>query len=400
MFTMAVIENKIEQDSIVGIVQSGYDKLFGEQWPVWVGGLLLGALNVFLFAFARPWSAADGVRNWGDWFYNALGIMDKVIISPHLYSTSVLNISIVIGALTAAMLSRQFAVRVPPQREFYKGLFGGCLMGVGSSLSFGCNIGGFFSASSGLSLAGIAMMLGLMLGAYIGLRLLLLEIEYLPAPVMKTAPRQTNPPWYRYRPLVGIVILVLAMVIALTYDGFDYSERAGIIVFGLVIGIVLQRTRFCFVRAFREQFMTGNSETTKAVAVAIIISVIGFSILKWTDLKEWEVSVSDGFWFGSLIGGTIFGIGMSLTGGCATGSLWRAGEGHVKLWIALIAFALSGSYFREWLEASGWIMKLGESMFLPDYMSWKMSVTTIIAIMLLWYLLAAWNEVRGKFVVG
>ena len=89
--------------------------------------------------------------------------------------------------------------------------------------------------------------------------------------------------------------------------------------------------------------MTGESEATRAVAMAVVISAIGFSILKWTDLKDWDVFVSPGFWTGSLIGGTVFGLGMSLSGGCGTSSLWRAGEGQIKLWFSLVAFALSGS---------------------------------------------------------
>jgi uncharacterized membrane protein YedE/YeeE len=102
---------------------------------------------------------------------------------------------------------------------------------------------------------------------------------------------------------------------------------------------------------------------------------------------------------GSLLGGFIFGIGMSMSGGCATGSLWRAGEGHIKLWVAVIAFGLSGSLFRGWLADSGMINRLGEPLFLPDIIGFKMALISVIAIMCLWYLLATWNEVKGKLVI-
>ena len=111
-------------------------------------------------------------------------------------------------------------------------------------------------------------------------------------------------------------------------------------------------------------------------------------------------SVSIGFWFGSLVGGIIFGIGMSLSGGCATGCLWRAGEGQVKLWVAIVAFTFSTSLFRNWLDESGWLMKLGEETFLPDIMGWKLAVATVIGVMLLWYLVIVWNEVKRKLVVA
>ena len=377
--------------------------LFGKQWAAWVAGLLLAVANILLFAFEKPWSAADGVRNWGDWMFNSLGVADKVIISPYLYSTSVLNFGVIGGALVAALLAGQFRVRGAPPFELFKGLVGGVLMGVGAAMAFGCNIGGFFSAISALSMAGMAMMLGLMLGVYIGLRLLILEVTYLnfsaSISLAKVAKEQTSVRLQRQK-IIGALLLVGGLVLALTYDRFDYPVRGGFLLFGLLIGIVMQRSRFCFVKAFREPFLTGDGAMAKAVILAIVISVIGFSILKWTDLRDWDTSVSSGFWFGSFVGGVIFGVGMSLSGGCATGCLWRAGEGQIKLWVAIVAFALSGALFRAWLEESGWLMKLGSPVFLPDIMSWKLSIASVIGIMLLWYFLVVWNEERKKFVVA
>lgn len=391
---------KEEPESVGAAFRNGYRLLFSQQWPVWVGGLLFGLVNVFMFAYEKPWSSANGIRNWGNWFFNTVGASDMIIISPHLYSTSVLNFGIIVGAFASALLASQFQIRRAPGRELFKGLLGGILMGIGSILSFGCNIGGFFSATSALSLAGPAMMIGLLIGAFVGLKLLVWEITYLEPAVMKASNQagQSNGGQSK-QPLVGVLVLLLGMALVFTYDELDYSTRGGFLLFGLLIGIMMQRTRFCFVRAFREPFMTGDGEATRAVAVAVAISAIGFSILKWTDLKDWDVFVFPGFWVGSLVGGTVFGIGMSLSGGCGTSSLWRAGEGQVKLWVALVGFALSGSYFREWLEESGWSMKLGEPVFLPDLIGWKFGLMAVIVLMMIWYLLAVWNEVHKKLVV-
>src|SRR5256886_12447382 len=80
-------------------------------------------------------------------------------------------------------------IRRPPRSTLFpyttlfrsKGAFGGLLMGVGAVLAFGCNIGGFFSATSALSLSGLGMMLGLGVGAFLGLRYLLWETQHRPA---------------------------------------------------------------------------------------------------------------------------------------------------------------------------------------------------------------------------
>ena len=390
-----------EPESLGEAFKNGYDTIFGKQWPIWVGGILFGMINVFMFAFERPWSSANGIRNWGNWFFNSLEVTDITIISPHLFSTSLLNFGIIGGAFASALLAKQFQVRMAPTRELFKGLLGGTLMGIGSALSFGCNIGGFFSATSALSLAGPAMMIGLIVGSFLGLKLLVWEITYLSPAVLKksASSSQGDTSSNSQQPLIGFIIILIALGLAFTYDHFDYSTRGGFLVFGLIIGILMQRTRFCFVRAFRDPFMTGESEATRAVAMAVIIGAIGFSILKWTDLKDWDVFVSPGFWTGSLIGGTVFGLGMSLSGGCGTSSLWRAGEGQIKLWFSLVAFALSGSLFRDWLDQSGWLQKIGEPVFLPDFMSWGLALLTIVFIMSLWYIIAVWNDVHKKFVV-
>ena len=231
------------------------------------------------------------------------------------------------------------------------------------------------------------MMFGLGIGAFVGLKLLVWEIEYLPATSWGAlkVPKvdNTSGASSKAQPIAGFVILLLSIPLMLTYDAFDYSVTGGFLLFGLLIGIVMQRSRFCFVRAFRDPFMTGDAEATKAVVLAVIISVIGFTILKWTDLRSWDVAGQPGVWIGSLMGGIIFGIGMSFSGGCASGTIWRAGEGQVKLWVTLVTFALSTSYFREWLVASGLRARLGEELFLPDVIGWKMALIIIIAIMFL-----------------
>jgi len=387
-----------EPENLKDVFYIGYSRLFEKQWPMWVGGLLFGLLNVFMFAFEKPWSVADGVRNWGNWVLNSLNITEITIINPHLYSTSILNFGIIAGALASALLARQFQVRIAPKRELLKALIGGTLMGIGASLSFGCNIGGFFSALSALSMSGLAMMAGLIIGSIIGLKILVWELTYL-SPSSVTYKKENQKKDKKRQPFIGITILIFGVILSLVYDELDYSIRGGFLIFGLIIGIIMQRTRFCFVRAFREPFMTGDGTATKAVVLAVLIGVVGFSILKWTDMKDWEAQVSAGFWLGSLLGGTVFGIGMSLSGGCASGTLWRVGEGHTKLWLALVAFTLSASYFRDWLGTSGWATKLGEALFIPELIGWKMGIFSIFLIMLIWYLLVSWNEATRKLVI-
>jgi uncharacterized membrane protein YedE/YeeE len=372
-----------------------YAAVFARPWPVWGAGLLVATINVFLFAFDRPWTASDGLRNWGDWALTGLGLAPRTdLLAPWLYSGSLLNLGVLLGGLTAALLSREFAIRVPPRGELVKGAAGGLLMGTGAMLAFGCNIGGFFSAVSALSLSGFAMMLGLGLGAFLGLRYLLWELAHRPAwssgaARVYGAPAATRP---SRQPLAGLLLAAVLLALPFLYARSGYHTQGVFLLFGVVFGVVFQRSRFCLVRAFREPFMTGDAEHTRAAALALAVSMLGFAILKFADLKDKGDWVFPGAGVGALAGGTLFGVGMTLAGGCGAGSIWRAGEGQVKLWAALAGFALAASLARLALVQAGALPRLGWAVFLPSRLGWGGAIVLTLAVLAAWALLATWNE--------
>src|SRR5437660_12934178 len=110
-------------------LRAQWNALVGRAWPVWGAAILVATVNVFLFAFDRPWTASDGMRNWGDWVLTGVGVVRRPdLIVPWLYSGSLLNLGVLFGGLAAALLSREFAVRVPPRGELVKGGLGGLAM--------------------------------------------------------------------------------------------------------------------------------------------------------------------------------------------------------------------------------------------------------------------------------
>ena len=379
------------------------EKIFGRSWAVIPSALVIASLNVFLFAFDRPWTASDGVRNWGDWLFQSVGIIHQPDLLPSfLYSGSVLNLGVLLGGLAAALLSREFAIRSAPASELLKGGMGGLLMGWGAMLSFGCNIGGFFSALSALSLSGIAMMLGLGIGAYLSTRYLIwenrriLRAGQMPFQSTCDAPPQTASASksFRLQPIMGFLVLLVLVGAGFLYRQAGYAPQAIFLFFGVALGVVFQRSRFCLVRAFREPFMSGESEHTRAAALALILSMVGFSILKATDLKDANEWVFPSFWAGALFGGILFGVGMVIAGGCGAGSIWRAGEGHIKLWVAIFFFSIAASMTRLILLKAELLTQLGSALFIPNLLGWAGAVSGVAALMIVWYLIAGWTEHR------
>ena len=379
-----------------------YDALFGRPWPVVGAAVLIAVTNVFLFAFDRPFTASDGVRNWGDWALTGLGLLTRPdLIAPWLYSGSLLNLGVIVGALAAALLSREFAIRVPVRGELVKGAIGGAMLGIGAMLALGCNIGGFFSAVSALSLSGLGMMIGLFVGAIVGLRYLVWELSHRPgwstgrSRVFFAARKDGGA-----QPVVGVLVIVLLLAAPFVYTQVGHGPRGLFLLFGAVFGFIFQRSRLCLVRAFREPFMTGDGEHTRAAAIAIVVSMLGFAILKFTDLKDKGEWVFPAAGAGALLGGLIFGIGMVLAGGCGSGSIWRVGEGQMKLLAAVVTFALGASLTRLALTQAGLTQKLGAAVFLPAWLGWAGAIFLVIAVMAAWAAFATWNEATERFSLG
>lgn len=392
-----------------------HDTLFGKTWPMWIGGLVLAALAAVLFVIYYPWGANGGYVNLGQNVYRALGLSELgntgVPVSEH--GVALLNLMILMGAFVGALMSREFAIRIPPVGELFKGLIGGALMGIGANVGIGCTTGGFLSGVSSLSGGSLMLTLGFLIGTFTALKYLLWEMEAMPGISMgKTITLLSgNKKGGIWQVILGWIVLIAGFILVYHYTGMDggfsgkFRVLGWIILLGILLGIVLQRSRFCVVRALREPFMTGETEAPVAISAYILFSVIAYAGFKYFGigggLRAVEMrAIYPNFWLLGPLGGIIFGWGMTIAGGCAVGTIWRAGEGHVKLWLSFIGFMLMAPvarlYIRPWFES--WIpFQMRYKMFLPDYFGYGGAVAIVLGILLLWYLFVKWNERTGKF---
>jgi hypothetical protein len=68
--------------------------------------------------------------------------------------------------------------------------------------------------------------------------------------------------------------------------------------------------------------------------------------------------------------------------------------------LAVIFFAMSTSLFKEWIRSSSGLTSLmGGRAFMPNFISYRWSLILVIAIMLAYYIITAWNEETEKFVI-
>ena len=268
-----------------------------------------------------------------------------------MHRISLMDITLIIGAFSAALLSRQFAVRRPPNIEYATAAFGGILMGIGAALAGGCTTGGFFTPLMFSSPAGWVMWAGVLAGAFLGLKIVLWIAENITWGTKPPPTAVVSPATKRLYPWIGFAVIAAIVWWATSWYGSANEKLAArgiVILTGFAQGFILHRSRFCFARVFREPFMTGEGTMTKAMIWALALGIPISSLLLQYKTVDPFLAIPATFWLGSLVGGVIFGMGMVLAGGCASGSMWRMGEGHIKLWVAVFSFPGRGLPSAAW----------------------------------------------------
>ena len=384
---------------------------FGKHWPVWVGGILLGLLNILLFAIKSPWGASGGLTNLGDNLFSLFGMFSEKVVTPVSQNNyGMLVVLIVLGSFAGALFSKEFALRVPPRGEMIKGLLGGALMAVGATVGIGCSIGSFFSGVPALSGGALIFTFAMFAGVIISLKYLIWEMERFPK--WSTGKSYTflaaAPEKGRWQIIAGVIVLIGVIVLAYSY--VDSSPvMSWFIIIASLMGLISQRSRFCIVKSFRDPFMSGESHGTVGVIAGLLVSLVGFTVIKYFTIGDIsEVSqrareltwVFPNFWGKALIGGFIFGLGMTIAGGCAVGTLWRVGEGQIKLWFSLLGLVvfspLSNSYIVPFVDG---VLPQGAKFraYLPDYIGYDGAFLLVVLILVIWYVFVKWNERTGRF---
>jgi len=115
-------------------------------------------------------------------------------------------------------------------------------------------------------------------------------------------------------------------------------------VLAFVCGVVVNKTNFCTMGAISDWVNMGAKGRFGAWLLAMGVAVAGAQILELTglvDLTESIYRTSVLGLGGFIIGGLMFGIGMTLAGGCGQRTLVRVGGGNLKSLVVFIVLGLS-----------------------------------------------------------
>lgn len=137
-------------------------------------------------------------------------------------------------------------------------------------------------------------------------------------------------------------------------EELEISTKIGLLAFsaGLIFGATANKTNFCTMGAISDMVLMGEKTRFRAWMLAIAVAILGTQYMASQGMIDIDhtLVVSDaanavGYrgasfgWAGAILGGLMFGFGMTRGGGCGNKTLVRIGGGNLK---SIVTFLVMG----------------------------------------------------------
>jgi uncharacterized membrane protein YedE/YeeE len=119
--------------------------------------------------------------------------------------------------------------------------------------------------------------------------------------------------------------------------------------FGLsiVFGAIANKANFCTMGAVSDWINMGDLSRMRSWMLAVATAILGVGILEYSGSIDLSLTTSNEtsnppyrsanfIWLRHLLGGLVFGVGMTLASGCGNKTLVRLGEGNMKSLVVLV----------------------------------------------------------------
>jgi len=120
-------------------------------------------------------------------------------------------------------------------------------------------------------------------------------------------------------------------------------------IISVILGFIVNKTNFCTMGAVSDMVNMNDYSRFRAWLLAIAVALVGVSVLEYMG----TVNVTDSFppyrssqliWIENILGGFMFGIGMTFASGCGNKTLIRIGGGNIKSILVFIIIAIIAYY--------------------------------------------------------
>ena len=110
-----------------------------------------------------------------------------------------------------------------------------------------------------------------------------------------------------------------------------------------ILGAIMQKTSFCTLGAVSDGILMEDWSRMRQWCLAIGIAILGVALMShlgWIDVSKSFYTGNRVLYLSTVIGSTLFGIGMVLASGCGSKTLIRIGGGNLKSIVVFIVLGL------------------------------------------------------------
>jgi uncharacterized protein len=118
----------------------------------------------------------------------------------------------------------------------------------------------------------------------------------------------------------------------------------GAFLLAFIFGAVGNKTHFCTMGAVSDWINMGDLSRMRMWLLAIAVALLGSSALHLTGVIDLSKSIYPGpnfTWLSYVVGGLLFGVGMTLGSGCGSKTLIRVGAGNLKSLVVYVFLGIS-----------------------------------------------------------
>lgn len=315
-----------------------------------IAGLVFGVLAALMTNWGNPPNMGICVACFLRDVAGALGLHRASVVQylrPEI-------IGFLLGAFITAYAFGEFRSRggASPLVRFFLG----ALVMIGALVFLGCPIRMMLRIAGG-DLNGIVALAGLIAGVLVGI--LFLKRGFNLGRATKMHPLVG---WMMPALMLGLLLLAVFkpgfIFASETGPGAMYAPLAVSLIIGLVVGFLAQRTRMCFVGAWRDVFLVKDFYLLSGVIAFFIAALVtnyiagnfGASGIYHWGFASQPVAHDNHLW--NFLGMGLLGLAATLIGGCPLRNLILAGEGDTDAGVTVLGFLAGAAVAHNFLLAS------------------------------------------------
>ena len=317
-----------------------------QKWGIIVSGIIVGLVAIGLGIWGNPANMAFCIACFIRDTAGALGMHRAEAVQyirPEM-------IGIVLGAFAIGIVKNDFAPK-GGSSPFLRFILGVCVM-VGALIFLGCPLRMVLRMAGGDLNAWIGLV-GFVGGILTGIAFLNKGFS------LKRTYDQPTAEGFAF-PAVNVLLLAL-LIVAPSFVFFSTSGPGSMhapillsLAGGLIVGVVAQRSRLCFVSGIRDTVLFKDFRMLIGFGVILATVLLGNLFLGKVKLSFADQPIAHAEWLWNILGLYLVGFGSVLLGGCPLRQLVLAGSGNSDSAVTILGFLVGAAICHNFgLASSG-----------------------------------------------